>query len=245
MFNYLNKAHQASGSPFVVLEEPIRVYKSNYAYFKEKAWEENSQLPQQMTCFLVNEELTPWEEVQDTSGNPMYNLVYFNPDGANTHKVMMNGEEKEVVPVKWDYFNFPAEIQQAQEDGTTKAYKRKWLDGAYRMKVHFPTPIEAEVYDTDQKKEVKTQVSHARVDLPMGLYAKVLDAFENLKEIKENPDLILQECEVSFEYDANASPADKYSQIRVKPLKKKVDVAKEVKEFEVQKKSFEPPASPF
>ena len=75
MINYL-KTTQIKDSPFIMLDKPVRVYKMNYQAHKEKAYE-NYALPQNMTLYLINEELAPWELVKDDNDEEIYNLIYF------------------------------------------------------------------------------------------------------------------------------------------------------------------------
>jgi len=236
MFNYL-RASKIQDSPFIILDEPVIVFKTNYNWSKE-ADLKKLELPSSMTLYLADETKAPWDLIKDDNGNEIYNLIYYTEEGLS------EVNKKKVMPMDYNFFNYKAEVQIEQSDGTTKGYRRKWLDRKMRANVTFPLPCVTGIWDKETKTEVQKPVSHAKLDIPSGVYRDIMDKFETVKEAKENPDMKIIEVEVSVNYDDKVPLAECYT-TKVKPTKAKINLDKALEEFTFKKEEYVPPATPF
>jgi len=247
MFYYL-KPKDLSGVPFIVLDKPVKCYVDNYAFRQEKANEKYPELPKRIHAYLIDEEKPPFASVQDINGQDIPNLVIFNKEGESMgepHKVIMKGEEKEVSPLMYNFFNYPAPVMVTKEDGSVVEYRRKWLDGVYRANVKLVTPTEIEVWDKESKGMKRQLITHAKVDFSFGLYSKKMaEKLDTIREAKENPNLQMSEIEFTVGFDGNASPGDMYT-VKAKASKTTVNVEEELKAFVIERKEFVAPDNPF
>lgn len=241
MFQYINKTTKVSDVPFVILDKPIRVYTTNFAYSKEKASEQYD-LPRNINCYLVDESLAPYDKVKDVNGDEISNLVYFSKE--STHKVVMNGEEKEITPVDYNFFNYFAPVMIEDKNKKPVEYRRKWLDARMRTNVSFLTPCNTKLWDKEAKAEVDTLVTHAKLDIPTGTFKTIEGHLETIQDAKEDDSITLADCEVTIKYDETKPPAEVYT-TKVKPLKSKINIEEELENFKKQKPEFVPPATPF
>jgi len=118
-----------SGVPFTILDDPIRIFKTNANWWNEKGWETNEEFSKFMNFYLVDNSKNPFDKVKNDEGKEVYNLV------------MMDGDQKKYVD--YNFFNYRAPVQVTREDGNVEQYRRKWLDGKMRanVKLHKPTAL--------------------------------------------------------------------------------------------------------
>jgi len=235
MFEYVN-AKDVSGKPFTIISDPIQVFTSSFEYSKEQGYEADPGLPRKITAYLVDETKAPYETVITTDEETgeekeVKNLVWY--------------QEGVPIPLDYNFFNFPAEAVATMPDGTEKTYRRKWLDRRYRVDVVFEKPVKVKAWDKEAGKEVEKEITHAKVDIPTGLYAnKLASALEMLREVKENPEIKLSDCAVTVKFDKTKPPTDMYS-VKVIERKEAVNIEEEAEAFKKEKKMFEAPSTPF
>lgn len=246
MFDYI-KANQAGGAPFVILERPVRTFQTSFEYSKSGASQENSALPKHFTCYLVDESKAPYDKVTDVDGKEINNLFTFAIDAKNC-KVLIDGEAREVTHLEYNYFNYPTAVTRVKADGTEEVVRQKFLDEKYRANVAFVAPLNTKVWDSSVKKEVQKDVKYAKLDIPGGTFARILDTFETVRDTlgeDVTSPIDYPKFRVSYDFDGNAAPADKYAKFKVKALKTPVEAGPELENFKVERKTFEPPATPF
>jgi len=247
MFEYLD-ANQASGQPFIILDKPIQVFKTSMDYRKDGVAEKHN-LPQIMTCYLIDEAKAPYDKVKDLDGNEVNNLVTFQIEEKNC-RVNLLGEEVGATHLNYNFFNYPAPVAVEDEEGNVQEVRKKYLDRRYRANVFFPKSINAKVWDRLSKTMQTKSVSYAKTDLPVGLFSKnILDQIETVRETL-GEDVIAEpkfsNFIYSFEFNPTAAPAEKYSKVKVKQNKEQIDAEKHLKAFVKEKKDdFIPPTVPF
>lgn len=247
MYEYLD-AVDAAGSPFIILDKPIQVFQTSMEYRNDGVAEANG-LPNMMTCYLVDEDKAPYEKVTDLDGNEINNLITFGIEDKNC-RIMLNGEEKEATHLTYNFFNYPSAVAVEKEDGTEEKVRKKYLTRKYRANVFFPKAVNAKVWDKQSKSKQMKSVTHAKLDLPAGLYSKTIA--EQLETVRDTlgqdmtKDPVFSEFAISFSYDAKAAPADKYSKVKVKQVKEEVDAVRQLEAFKREEREpFVPPSTPF
>lgn len=247
MYEYLD-ATKVAGQPFVILDTPTQVFRTSMEYRNDGISEEMN-LPKMMTCYLVDESLAPYSKIKDLDGNEINNLITFQIEGKNC-RVLINGEETEATNLEYNFFNYPSPVTVKNIDGTESVVRKKYLDCKYRANVFFPKAINAKVWDKKDRAEKTKSITHAKLDLPRGLYSKaILDQLETVREtlgedLSKAPDF--PSFLYSFEFDGSAAPPDKYRKVKVKKNKEKLDATKQLEAFiREEREPFVPPATPF
>lgn len=229
MFEYAD-ARDIKGQPFIILNDPIRIFKTNKAYRDEKGYEIHEDFTKMMTFYLADDSKNPFDTVKDEDGNEVGNLV-----------MLSAGDKKHV---DYNFFNYRSAVQKTKADGTVEEYRRKWLEARMRANIKLVKPTKLMVWDKDLKTEVEKVVEYAKLDIPVTAWGKLLQDFETVKVAKEDPNLKLSNVEVTIDFDKKKAAADMYS-TKVKPTKVELDLETELENFAQQKKAFVAPENPF
>lgn len=246
MFDYL-EAKQIGGQKFSLLTPGTRIFKPSFAYRNEKKNNSGSAaLKDFFVAYLVDESLAPWDKVEDAKGVKIHNLYTFDFDDKNA-TIQLNGEEREVTSIDYNYFNWPTKAAVSRADGGQDVHRQKWLDGGVRAQVVFNDPIEFAKWSKEKQAEEMATTQYAKVDFPVGVFGTIMEKIEDYKTIKEAPDMALTDIQASFKYTKGAEPAKVYTAVKVEPQKIDYtvdDLAKIEEEFKQRKPSFTPPSSP-
>lgn len=230
MYEYV-ESKDLPNKPFVVLEPPMRIFKSNFQYRKESGWEEASGLPEIFTCYLMDDSKDPTDMVENEDGKLVSNLVRY--DAGNP------------IHLDYQFFNFDSPVSREKDDGSVEEYRRKWLDGKMRMNVKFLEPTEIKLWDKGERAEVARKVTHAKLNMPYGVAQTMLEQMQVARDATGNDELAAFDFQVALKYDSKKPPADKYK-VKVTPLKAKLVVEEELEVFQKSNKpEFVPPESPY
>ena len=219
-----------SGVPFTILEDPIRIFRTNSNWWDEKGWETNDSFNKFMTFYLVDETKNPFDKVKTPEGKEVGNLV------------MMDGDEKKYAD--YNFFNYRSPVEVVREDGGVEQYRRKWLDAKMRANVKLSKPTALMIWDSEAKKKVKKVTEYVKLDIPMSAWGKILDTLGTIRETKEDPALPISNIENTIVFDNTKAPAEMYSS-KSKYSKEELEIEKELTNFKSRRAEFLPPENPF